>query len=383
MTLPSKGGIMSEQTLTQLRILDHFSSCKDPRTRPIRYPLNEIILIVFLSTLSGEEGWEAMVEWTTDKEAFLKELLPFKNGFPCPDTLRRVMERLNPQEFLQSFIHWAHEFKERVPEHIAIDGKTLRHAMDEGGPLHLVTAWSEANRLVLGSLKTPSKSNEITAIKELLNLLVLKKDDVITIDAIGCQKEIISKICEQKADYVIAVKKNQYNLSGEIENFFNQAMEAPEYAPCKRYERQNKGHGRDESHQVWVCEELDWLPQLADWKDLKSIVMVQRKTLVEGKNKEERRYYISSLSESPARFDELIRRHWSIENELHWQLDVTFKEDDSQIGAQANENLRIARMTALELLRKDKTCKMGLKAKMRKCVRSEDYLKRVIISGNF
>lgn len=374
---------MSGQSTARLRFLDHFNSSLDPRTRPVHYPLNEIILIVFLSVLCGEEGWEAMAEWAEDKQELLQTFLPFDNGIPSPDTFRRVIERLDPQAFMQCFMNWAHEFTVRINQQIAIDGKTLRHALDEGGPLHLVTAWSEANRLVLGSVKTASKTNEITAIKELLNIITLKENDIVSIDAIGCQKEIVSSIQNQKADYVIAVKKNQYNLAGEIENFFNQALEAPGYAPCEQWHRQEIGHGRSESYGIWTCNELDWLPQLGDWAGLKSIIMVIRKMRIDGQEKEERRYYISSLIESPERYDAIIRRHWSIENELHWHLDVTFGEDDSQIGAEANENLRVARMMALDMLKKEKTFKMGLKAKMRKCVRSDDYLKKVIVSGNF
>lgn len=185
---------MSNSKTNQPRILQHFSHCKDPRCRPVRYPLQEIILVVFLATVCGEEEWEAMVEWANDKLNFLRKFLPFENGIASPDTFRRVIERINTKDFLEAFLAWVSEYKERTNGQICIDGKVLRHAMQEGGnPLHLVSAWCEANQIVLGTVRTASKSNEITAIKELLDTLVLTKGDIVTIDAIGCQVDIVEK----------------------------------------------------------------------------------------------------------------------------------------------------------------------------------------------
>jgi predicted transposase YbfD/YdcC len=369
---------MSDQTTTRPRILDYFGACEDPRTRPVQYPLLEIIITVVLATLCGEEGWEAIVEWAEDKLAFLKKLLPFNNGIPCPDTIRRVIERINPEQFLDAFVNWAQELKARTAGQVCIDGKVLRGAIDEHGPLHIVSAWSEANRIVLAATKTRSKSNEITAINDLLNLFILKEGDVVSIDAIGCQKSIVSKIIEQKADYVIALKQNQLNLSAEVGNFFDQATAAAEYAPCVGCCTWQKQHGRTEKLEVWVTHDVDWIPQRHEWEGLASLIMIMRRWEEGGVSYAERRYYISSLRDSPQYLSRLIRRHWSVENELHWQLDVSFREDDSQIGPEANENLRVARMTSLELLRAEKTFKMGIKAKIRKCVRSDDYLLRVL-----
>jgi len=374
---------MSDQLTIQPKILKHFSICKDPRTRPVRYPLIEIIVIVVIAILCGEEGWEAFADWGKDKISFLKKVLPFKNGIPSPDTLRRVVERLNPEVFLEAFIRWTEDLKLRTQGQICIDGKTLRRAKNNGKALHLVTAWSESNRVVLGSLKTPSKSNEITAIENLLNTLLLSKGDIVTIDAIGCQKSIISKIQKQKADYVIALKRNQLNFSDEVSNFFDQVLDAPEYAPSIGFNSCIKGHGREQREEVWVSEDISWLPKAKDWDGLNSIIMVKRKWEAGGVEQSETRYYISSLKETPERISHIVRRHWSIENELHWHLDVTFQEDRSQIGSTANENLRVARMTALKLLSEEKTFKRGLKSKMRRCLRSDDYLEKVLVSGNF
>ena len=255
--------------------------------------------------------------------------------------------------------------------------------MGEGGPLHMVSAWSEQNRIVLGAVKTSSKSNEITAITDLLNLLILKRGDVVTIDAIGCQKSIVNRIVEQGADYVIALKKNQRNLVAEVENFFDQALEAPDYAPWEGGKIPCEKRGDKDKQEVWVSHNLDWLPQREEWTKLRSIVMVHRRWEEKGVVLEERRYYISSLQDSAEKLAHIVRRHWSIENELHWHMDVTFQEDASQIGATANESLRVARMAALELLRAETEFKRGLKAKMRRCLRSESYLERVLVSGNF
>ena len=374
---------MSVSSSVEPRILTHFEKCLDPRTRPVRYPLPEIILLVFVATICGEEGWEAIVEWGEDKLQVLRRFLPYEAGIPSPDTVRRVIERVNPQEFLGSFTSWAQEFKKRESGQVCIDGKVLKHALKEGGPLHLVSAWCEQNRMVIGTVPTASKSNEIPAIKSLLESLVLLQGDVVTIDAIGCQKAIVDSISNKGADYVIALKRNQANLAAEIENFFTQALKAPDHAPCQVYEKHSNDHGRVDTQQVWVCHELDWLPQLGDWANLSSVIMIKRKWQSGKKFHEETRYYISSLTGSPEKLAGLIRRHWSIENEFHWHLDVTFGEDDSAIGGQANENLRVARMVALELLRAEKTNKRGLKAKSRRCNRVDSYLEKVLMVGNF
>lgn len=374
---------MSYPNSPEPRILKHFSTCDDPRTRPVQYPLIEIVVMVVLATLCGEEGWEAIADWGRDKLTFLRKFLSFSKGVPSPDTIRRVMERLNPEQFLKGFINWAEEIKGRASGQVCIDGKTLRRAMGDGGPLHIVSAWSEQNRIVLGAVKTNSKSNEITAITDLLNLLILKPGDIVTIDAIGCQKSIVGNIVEQSADYVIALKKNQQNLALEVENFFDQALEAPEYAPCKKCTVVHDKPGRKDTQQVWVCYDLDWLPQRQEWENLQSIVMVYRRWEENGEARQEKRYYISSLHDSTEKLAHIVRRHWSVENELHWHLDVTFQEDASQIGATANENLRVARMTALELLRAETGFKRGLKAKMRRCLRSDCYLGQVLMAGNF
>lgn len=383
---------MSASTANRARIVEHFSICKDYRTRPVSYPMIEIIVLVVLATVCGEEGWEGYVEFGEDKLNHLRKFLPFENGIPSPDTVRRVIERINPKEFRKAFVAWATDLKERTSEHICIDGKTLRKSMTEKGPLHIVSAWSKENRLVLECTKTSvsesgktKKTNEIKAMEELLDLLVLKEGDVITIDAIGCQKAIAAKIRAQKADYILALKGNHPKLLAETENFFTQALEAPEFAPMIAFGSRTLGRGRNDIREVFVTTEIDWLPEKLknEWVDLRSIAMIVRTWKKGGKEHVQKRYYISSLKNSLEKIGEYTQGHWSIENELHWQLDVTFGEDDSQISPTANENLRVAREISLQMLKKETTYEKGLRAKMRHCLRSEEYFELVLLAGNF
>ena len=319
----------------------------------------------------------------TDKQEYLKQFLLLEHRIPCPDTIRRVVERLNPQQFLAAFTSWTKELGERVPGQICLDGKALRGVGDKNNPLRLVSAWCENNQMLLGMSKVDSKSNEIIGIHNILDMLLLKPGDLITIDAIGCQTGIVSKIVEQQADYLIAVKQNQQRLWDEISNYFEQAVTMPGEAGCDGVSHTDRGRGRKETHHVWSTSDLEWLPQLEKWIGLKSIVCVYRRWTEGKQRKEEKRYYMTSLDAVAEELRKKIRRHWSVENEFHWHLDVAFSEDKSRISAEANENLRVARAMALQLLTAESTFKKGIKAKMRKCHRSEQYLHQVLLAGNF
>jgi predicted transposase YbfD/YdcC len=374
---------MSAHTKVQSRMVHYFSICEDPRTHRICHSLTDIIVITVLATMCGEEGWEGFHEWASDKIEYLKQFLVLENGIPCPDTLRRVIERLNPQQFLAAFTSWTQELGERLPGQICLDGKVLRGVKDKNNPLRLVSAWAEDNQMLLGMSKVGSKSNEIVGINEILDTLLLKPGDLVTIDAIGCQTAIVSKIVEQQADYLIAVKQNQQGLWDEISNYFEQAIVIPTEAGCDGVSHRERARGRQETHHVWSTSDLEWLPQLEKWTGLKSIVCVYRRWTEGKQRKEEKRYYITSLKSEAENLRKKVRRHWSVENEFHWHLDVAFGEDKSRIGAEANENLRVARAISLRLLQAETTFKKGIKAKMRKCLRSEQYLNQVLLVGNF
>jgi predicted transposase YbfD/YdcC len=374
---------MSDTQNHRYRILSHFSICNDPRKCRIQHELIDIIVIVVLATLCGEQGWEDFHEWAEEREDFLRNFLHLKNGIPSPDTLRRVIERINPDRFMEAFLAWGDEVSQRLPGQICIDGKTLRKALDEKGALHLVSAFCSENRMVLGSVNAGGKGKEITAIHDLLGSLTLKQGDVITIDAIGCQRAVVTNIRKKKADYLIALKKNQGKLLHEAENFFDQALLNQDYAPCALHETEEKERGRVERHEVWVTEDLSWLPQRKDWKDLKQLILVKRARVTSDRTTEEKRYYISSGTYDAKKLGELIRNHWAIENKYHWHLDVTFGEDASQIGAGSNRNLRIARNIALQILKAQPDKKVSYKRQMKRCYRSDKYLKEALLVGNF
>lgn len=374
---------MSENQIQRYRILTHFSICKDPRKCRIQHDLMDIIAIVVLATLCGEEGGDDFHEWAEERESFLREFLKLENGIPSPDTLRRVIERIEPDRFLEAFLAWGNEVSERLPGQICIDGKSLKKALDEKGALHLVSAFCAENRMVVGSVNAGGKGKEIPAIKELLNSLTLKEGDTVTIDAIGCQKEIVRAIRKQKADYLIALKKNQGKLLDETENFFNQAIESEEYAPCSIYKSREKIRGREEEHEVWVTEDLEWLEMQNEWKDLNQLILVKRTRKQNEQVFTEKRYYIASGNRSASKIGELVREHWSIENKYHWHLDVTFREDASQIGAASNRNLRVARNIALQILKAKPIKGMSYRRQMKKCFRSDSYLRELLLVGNF
>lgn len=383
MTLPQIGGNMSDNQIHGYRILNHFSICRDPRKCRIQHDLMDIIVIVILATLCGEEGWDDFHYWAEDREDFLREFLKLENGIPSPDTLRRVIERINPDRFLEAFLAWGNEISQRLPGQICIDGKSLKKAMNEKGSLHLVSAFCTENRMVLGSVDAGSKGKEIAAIKELLGSLTLKQGDTVTIDAIGCQKGVVSDIRKRKADYMIALKKNQGKLFDEAENFFNQAIENEEYAPCVIHKTEERSRDRREEHEVWVTEELDWLDVQTEWQDLRQLILVRRTREQNGKISVEKRYYIASGANSAEKLGELARGHWAIENKYHWHLDVTFREDASQIGAASNRNLRVARNIALQMLKAKPVKGMSYRRQMKKCARSDAKLREFLLVGNF
>jgi len=367
-----------------LAMASHFEELEDPRVeRTRKHSLVDILCLSICAVIAGAEGWEDIEEFGLQKEAWLRRHLRLENGIPSHDTISRVFRLLKPQAFEAAFRAWVQVLVERLGlRQIAVDGKTLRRSHDRGGmksALHVVCAWSVENHLVLGQEAVADKSNEITAIPELLKLLELK-GAIVTIDAMGCQTEIADKIIAADADYVLAVKGNQPTLHEGIAQFFLDHLEddfAREKVSC--YQTEEHGHGREETRTYYVCPVPDELPDRRRWKKLTAIGIAINDTLRDGQQTSEVRYYILSKKLSAKKFGEAVRGHWSIENRLHWQLDVTFGEDQSRIRkGHADANFSILRRTALSLLKNNRTLKVGVKNKRLAAGWNDDYLAQVL-----
>jgi predicted transposase YbfD/YdcC len=368
-------------------IWSHFESLKDPRVeRTRRHELMDIVIVSILAVVCNADGWSEIVDYANTKEAWLRTFLKLPNGIPCDDTFRRVFAALDPAQFQACFLNWARSLVGGTNgKLVAIDGKTARHSFagEEGkGPLHLVSAWVAQNQLVLGQVATETKSNEITAIPKLLELLDLHGATV-TIDAMGCQKAIAEKIVDGGADYILALKDNHPTLHREVELFFDSARSEgfPE-GHGSRSESVDGGHGRIEVRRVVASDDIGWMAEKTSWKHLRSVVMVESERMTEEKTSVERRYYMSSLAADAQAIGEKIRGHWSIENELHWVLDMAFNEDRSRIRrGKGPDNFALLRKIALGLLKHEKTSRWGLLGKRKRAGWDEQYLLKVLEAG--
>jgi predicted transposase YbfD/YdcC len=372
-------------------LLGPFADLPDPRVnRTRKHLLVDIVVIGLLTVFCGGEGWEDMEDFGSIREVWLRNFLVLPNGVPCADTFRRVFAALDPAEFQRCFKQWvealvnAAKVAGRV---VPIDGKTLRGSFDTAtaqSPLHLVHAWLADAGLLLGQLATDVKSNEITAIPALLKMIDVK-DAVVTIDAMGCQKEIARGIVEASADYVLALKGNQELFYGEVVELFDDVAKNGKSAGVASdyLETTDGDHGRIEVRRVWAVNDVSWFAERAKWEGLASLAMVESERTLGDKTTRERRYYISSLKEATAsRIGTAIRSHWSVENKLHWSLDVAFAEDASRVRRDHGpENLAMLRRMALQLLKRDKTSKRGLAAKTRRAALDPDYLLNVLLAG--
>lgn len=315
-------------------IIEHFSALQDHRIeRNKRHSLIDIIVLSICAICSGAEGWEAIEDFGREKEKWLKSHISLKNGIPSHDCIAYTLRKISPTAFQECFISWVNSVKEQTEgEIIAIDGKTARGSRDKKNnikPLHMVNAWACSNRLVLAQEATDEKSNEITAIPKLLSILELK-GCIVTIDAMGCQRAIVSKIIDQEADYVIGLKGNQGTLHEEVKKVFKDEM-AKKSNSLKFKVEKDKGHGRREVRTYWISDELDSLSTLDKWKGLKSIGMVRRECFQGSKYSVEERFFINSINADPECFAGAVRGHWDVENRLHWRLDVIFGDDLSRI----------------------------------------------------
>lgn len=367
-------------------LMKHFSTLPDPRVeRTKRYPLIEIILLIIAATVSGCEGWKQIKDFGDVKLDWLKQYLPYENGIPVDDTIARVMRKLNTKAFQERFINWMKSVSTLTDgDVVAIDGKTLRRSFDaqnSKAAIHMVSAWSSANGVVLGQEKTAEKSNEITAIPALLEVLELK-GCIVTIDAIGCQTNIAHLIIKKKADYVLALKGNQGNLHNEVKTFFDIALkEGWDKFTHDYYDEHDAGHGRIEYRQCWVIKPNEkWFPSILKWPSLKSIAMVKTERDCGDKITREYRYFISSVDNpEAAKMLSIVRQHWGVENALHWTLDVTFREDESRIRKEAApENFAIMRHIALNLIKNDTSLTASVKRKRLMAALNDDIRSAIV-----
>jgi predicted transposase YbfD/YdcC len=334
--------------------LDNFCELSDPRSSRNRlYSMDEILLTTICACICGADGWQDIEDYGNAQIDFLRTLLPYKNGIPSDDTFRRFFRALDPSEFQKLFCEWMLRFQNQTGAVIAIDGKASRHSFDESQRmLHMVSAYATEARLVLAQEKVDEKSNEITAIPLLLNVLDLRGSTV-TIDAAGCQYGIAKQIIEKEGNYILALKGNQSSLHQDVKDFFAD-QEVCKSASC--HEDFDKGHGRMETRKCRVITDVQWLKNRhSQWNCLNSIICVESTREIRGKTTKETRYYISSLQDNSRVALKKIRNHWAIENSLHWVLDMSFGDDQSRIRKEnAPQIMVICRHIALNLLQKYK-----------------------------
>src|SRR5262244_128887 len=318
---------------TPVSFQEYFATLTDPRCPQAphsRHRLMAMRILAVCAVIGGAEGWEDIEEYGTSQAEWFADLLELPHGIPSHDTFRRVLSRLDPEELTQCFIAWTQALSAASGgDIVSIDGKTLRHSFDQAtatAAIHMVSAWASANRLVLGQLKVDEKSNEITAIPELLRLLDLK-GAVVTLDAMGCQKEIAKTITEQEADYVLALKDNHPTLSEAVTLFLNDARDTAFAGIAHAYHETVDGeHGRIETRRYWITSEIAWLDAKASWANLHSLGMVESCREVGETVQIDTRYFLTSLPAYAVRFAHAVRQHWGVENSLHWVLDVSFQE---------------------------------------------------------
>lgn len=339
--------------------LCHFDALEDPRIdRKKLYPLTEVLFVVICASICGAQSWRDFVTFGEEKLDYLRLFLPFENGIPSKNTYARVFSILNPDEFKKCFISWIQSFQQALGSLIAIDGKTLRKSFDKANQrsaIHMVSAFASASKLILGQQKVDDKSNEITAIPKLLELLSLE-GMIVSIDAMGTQKEIANQIIDKKADYVLALKGNHSTLHEDIRLFLEaETGKTKDSKITSSYEETDKGHGRIEHRICYVSDQIHWLEQRKQWRDLKTVIMVESHVSDGENTTTERRYFISSLAANAKQIAEAIRSHWAIENSLHWVLDVTLREDDSRVRKDhAPENMAMVRHIILNMLQNTK-----------------------------
>ena len=380
-----------QNTHPQLSLIEHFKDLPDPRLNRTRdHDLIDVLVIAICTLLCAGETFNDMEDFGHAKHDWFKTFLRLRNGIPSHDTFNRVLAALDPKAFLDCFLRWTQSLRQAVAQEIvALDGKALRRALNaEQSVQYVVSAWAESNGLVLGQLKVADKSNEITALPELLRVLELS-GCIVTVDAMGTQKKIAREIIEADADYVLALKGNHETVHEEVKSFLEQIV-AERTRPARgklsqaagalgALETVEKDHGRLEIRRYYQSAELDWFADRAKWEGLRSVGMVEAVRQVGGQQTVERRYYLTSLPLDVTTFARAVRGHWGVENKLHWVLDVCFREDQSRARAgYAAENLATLRRLALNLLKREQTKKRGIKGKQLNASWDHAYLLRLL-----
>jgi predicted transposase YbfD/YdcC len=371
-----------------VRWAEHFGQLPDPRrqTENRRHLLSDILVIALCGVISDCDSAVMLEEFGKQKEDFFRRFLELPHGIPSHDTFTRVLAALDPQKFGEAFVSWAAALHEATEGRtIPIDGKTLRRSFDKAGglgPLHIVSAWAAENALVLGQVAVDGKSNEITAIPKLLELLDVS-GAIVTIDAMGCQKEIAAQIRAQGADYVLAVKDNQPHLHEDLQQHFVQALEREQQLPRRqRHRTRERSRGRVEERYYYSTPVPPTLRNPDTWRDLESVGWVVSITEREGRTVTDVRAYISSLEPDAKQLARAVRQHWGIENRQHWVLDMTFREDECRTHAgHGAENFALLRRLAMNLLRTETTSKASLKVKRHAAGWNDDLLLQILTAG--
>lgn len=369
--------------MQQKTIDSFFEKVEDPRHHNKLHKLIDVIIIAICAVVAGADTYEQIENFGKKRKKWLSKFLELPRGIPSHDTFGRIFEKMNPKEFQNCFMHWiGYVTQQTKGQVIAIDGKTLRRSHDKSNDkkaIHMISAWASSNQVVLGQLKTEEKSNEITAIPILLKLIEIS-GCIITIDAMGTQKKIAGTIIDKKADYVLGLKENQKSFYDEVTLFFDKMEQMKDEGyTFDEHTTTDGDHGRIETRRYVTTSDIEWFEDKKNWPGLRSIGMVESTREIKAKSSYEKRYYISSLDSDAKVFGNAVRKHWGIENSVHWVLDIAFREDDSRIrNGSAPENFAAIRHVALNLLRNNKTFKGSVKTKRLNAAMDTKYLEEVV-----